>query len=89
MRSSQEPLRIECFEMKNNGKRDKVGYTLLSLRTARIVPPRDENVRIEPSWHRLLGLRNDVKAWKPELLLALTIEEHESYVRRISQQEVI
>lgn len=89
MRSGQKPLKIECFEIKDPGKREKIGYVLLSLRSALIVAPRDEDTDIAATWHRLSGLRNDVKTDKPEISLALTIEEHDTYVRRMSRQEVI
>lgn len=74
MRSSQEPLKVECFEYKDNGIRERLGYFVLSLRTAQIVPP-DNDGNIKKNWHKLFGLRNDIKSFKPEILLSLIIEE--------------
>ncbi|XP_008554487.1 centrosomal protein of 120 kDa-like [Microplitis demolitor] len=77
MRSGQEPLKIECFEYRENGTKDKLGYLLLSLRTAQVVP-RGYDGNIKTNWLKLSGLRSDVKADKPEFLLSLTIGERES-----------
>lgn len=88
MRSGQEPVKIECFELKDNGSRDKIGHILLSLRTARIILPRDECVDVAANWHTFFNLRSDLKAHKPAILLSLTIEEHEAYERRILSKEV-
>lgn len=74
MRSSQEPLKVECFEYKENGIKERIGFFILSLRTAQIVPPTGDK-NIKKNWHKLFGLRNDVKAYKPEILLSLIIEE--------------
>ncbi|XP_015109878.1 centrosomal protein of 120 kDa isoform X2 [Diachasma alloeum] len=74
MRSGQEPLKLECIEFKENGVKEKIGYLLLSLRSAQIVPRGNEST-IKTDWHRLLGLRNDVKGDKPEFSLSLTIED--------------
>ncbi|XP_034948982.1 centrosomal protein of 120 kDa [Chelonus insularis] len=74
MRSAQEPLKIECFEIRENGTKDKIGYLLLSLRTAQVIA-KDSDEDVKSNWHKLLGLRNDVKADKPEILLSLIIGE--------------
>ncbi|XP_043280435.1 centrosomal protein of 120 kDa-like [Venturia canescens] len=87
MRSGQEPVKIECFEIKETGMRDKIGHMLLSLRTARILLPRDQVVDVPATWHTFFNLRSDLKAHKPEILLSLTIEEHDAYERRILSRE--
>ncbi|XP_063980873.1 centrosomal protein of 120 kDa isoform X2 [Diachasmimorpha longicaudata] len=86
MRSGQEPLKLECIEFKENGVKEKIGYLLLSLRSAQIVPRGYEST-IKMNWHRLLGLRNDVKGDKPEFLLSLTIEDRDT--REVGSSEKI
>lgn len=85
MRSGQEPLRLECIEFKESGLKEKIGHVLLSLRSAQIVPRGNEGI-IKTNWHRLLGLRNDVKGDKPEFLLSLTIEDRDT--REVGCSEV-
>ncbi|XP_074095318.1 rha [Cotesia typhae] len=77
MRSAQDPLKIEFFEYRENGTKDKLGYFLLSLRTAQILP-RGYEGGIKTTWLKLMGARSDIKADKPEFLLSLTIGERES-----------
>lgn len=76
MRSGQEPLKIEFFECKVNGTKNKIGYLLLSLRTAQIIP-NNKNINEKINWHKLLGCRGDMKYDKPEIFLSLTIRERD------------
>lgn len=74
MRAGQTPLKIECFSIKENGLKEKIGYILLSVRCAQIVP-RGKTVNVKMKWYNILGLKNDLKDCKPELLLSLRIED--------------
>ncbi|KAF7401559.1 hypothetical protein HZH68_007379 [Vespula germanica] len=76
MRSGQTPLKLECFALKDHNNKEKIGYILLSIRSAQIIL-KSKEIGIKVNWHTLLGLRNDLKAQKPELLLSLSIEDRE------------
>lgn len=76
MRVGHVPLKVECFAVDGNGIREKIGYVLLPLRSAQIIPNgREQNVKV--TWHRLLGVKPELRISGPELLLSLTIEERE------------
>ncbi|XP_066597046.1 protein Daple-like isoform X2 [Prorops nasuta] len=76
LRSGQVTLKLECFAFKEDDTKDKVGYALLSIRSAQIVP-RNKSTNVKYTWHKLLGLKSDIKPPKPELFLALCVEEQE------------
>lgn len=76
MRCGQTPLKLECFAIKNHNNKEKIGYILLSIRSAQIIP-KSKEVDAKANWHTLLGLKNDLRAQKPELLLSLSIEDRE------------
>ncbi|KAG5321241.1 CE120 protein, partial [Pseudoatta argentina] len=74
MRSEQVSLKLECFAFKENEGRERLGYVLLNIRSAQVISKcRDLNPKA--NWHKLLGLRSDLKIQKPELLLALRVED--------------
>ncbi|XP_076620130.1 rha isoform X2 [Colletes latitarsis] len=79
MRSGQVPLKLECFALKSNDGKEKLGYLLLSLRSAQVFP-KNEDVNVKSHWHKLLGLKSDLKMHKPELLLSLSIHDQESTI---------
>ncbi|XP_076176047.1 rha isoform X3 [Ptiloglossa arizonensis] len=79
MRSGQVPLKLECFASKSNDSKEKLGYILLSLRSAQVFS-KYEDVNVKSHWHKLLGLRSDYKIHKPELLLSLSIHDQESTI---------
>ncbi|KAJ8686156.1 hypothetical protein QAD02_021950 [Eretmocerus hayati] len=74
MRCNQTPVKIECYAVNDNGSREKVGYTLVSVRAAQIVP-QDKESSIRTTWHDILGIRNDFSSCRPKLLLYLIIKE--------------
>ncbi|XP_014259329.1 centrosomal protein of 120 kDa-like isoform X2 [Cimex lectularius] len=74
LRTGNTALKIECFNVINEHKRDRLGYILLNLKEAQIIP-RGSGIPVLETWHRLLGLRNEAKAHNPELLLIFKIEE--------------
>lgn len=77
MRSGQVPLKLECFAFKENGDKEKLGYVLLNIRSAQVMCQQRKS-DVKASWHKLLGLRSDLKIHKPELLLTLKIEDKKS-----------
>ena len=79
MRSAQVPLKVECFMLKENGIKEKIGYLLLSVRSAQILT-KSRKAGIKSSWNTLLGLKSDYKTCKPELLISLTIEDQEKSI---------
>lgn len=76
MRSGQVPLKLECFAIKANDHKEKLGYLLLNLRAAQVFSKND-SINVKTNWHTLLGLKGELKVHKPELLLALSIHHQE------------
>ncbi|XP_011693780.1 PREDICTED: centrosomal protein of 120 kDa-like isoform X3 [Wasmannia auropunctata] len=74
MRSEQASLKLECFAFKENEGREKIGYVLLNIRSAQVIS-KCGDLSPKASWHKILGLRSDLKIQKPELLLVLTVED--------------
>lgn len=72
MRSEQASLKLECFAFKENEGRERIGYVLLNIRSAQTLSKYGDP---KANWHKLLGLRSDLKLQKPELLLTLRIED--------------
>ena len=85
MRSAQVPLKVECFMIKENGIKEKIGYLLLSVRSAQMYTKGGES-SIKSNWNTLLGLKSDFKTCKPELLISLRIEdqEHPSTILKVT-----
>ncbi|XP_014474647.1 PREDICTED: centrosomal protein of 120 kDa-like isoform X2 [Dinoponera quadriceps] len=77
MRSGQASLKLECYAFKENENKEKIGHVLLSLRSAHLAYKYGD-VNPKASWHKLIGLRSDLKTNKPELLLTLRIEDRKS-----------
>jgi hypothetical protein len=77
MRSGQVPLKLECFAFKENETKERLGYVLLSIRSAHIISKLGD-LSPKGSWHKLLGLRNDLKTQKLYLLLTLKIEDQKN-----------
>ncbi|CAK9825973.1 Centrosomal protein of 120 kDa [Anthophora retusa] len=76
MRSGQVPLKLECFAINSIDIKEKLGYLLLSLRSAQVFNKHGSNT-VRANWHKLLGLKSELKVDKPELLLALSIHNQE------------
>ncbi|XP_015518371.2 centrosomal protein of 120 kDa isoform X1 [Neodiprion lecontei] len=76
MRVDHVPLKLECFAVDDSGLREKIGYILLPLRSAQIIP-RDKSTNVKVSWHKLLGVKSELRVSVPEILLSLTIEDRE------------
>lgn len=76
IRSSNVPLRVECFTCDPSGRKIKVGFILLSLRSAHIIPKKDAAKQEVPfKWQRLNGVSHDIRSRHPELYLSLSIRD--------------
>ncbi|XP_044260400.1 centrosomal protein of 120 kDa-like [Tribolium madens] len=74
IRSSNQPLRVECLSVDNQSRREKFGHVLLDLRSAQIVEEPEKQVSFK--WQKLIGVRNKKRNCVPELYLSLTIRNH-------------
>lgn len=74
MRSEHVSLKLECFAFKENEGRERLGYILLNIRSAQVMS-KCGDLSPKASWHKLLGLQSNLKIQKPELLLALRVED--------------
>lgn len=74
MRCNQTPVKIECYAVNDNGSREKLGYTVLSVRSAQLIYQGKE-FNIKSNWHDVLGVRNEFNNCRPKLLLYLIIRE--------------
>ena len=67
-------MKIECYSVDENGYRDKIGYILLSIRSAQIIQ-RGKETDIKFNWNTFLGVRGELNACKPKLYLTLFLRE--------------
>ncbi|XP_053612049.1 uncharacterized protein LOC128676125 [Plodia interpunctella] len=74
LRVQNVPVKIEVFSVGTQGKKDKIGYLLLSLLGAQPCPS-NKLVDVKHTWHRLLGVKAEGKCCHPQLLMSLTIED--------------
>ncbi|KAJ8718377.1 hypothetical protein PYW08_002614 [Mythimna loreyi] len=74
LRVQNVPVKVEVYTTSTQGRKDKVGYLLLSLLGAQPCPS-NKIVEIKHSWHRLLGVKSQGKCCHPQLLMSLSIED--------------
>ncbi|XP_026741217.1 centrosomal protein of 120 kDa-like [Trichoplusia ni] len=74
LRVQNVPVKVEVHTMATQGRKDKVGYLLLSLLGAQPCPS-NKIVEVKHSWHRLLGVKSEGKCCHPQLLMSLSIED--------------
>ncbi|CAD0202133.1 unnamed protein product [Chrysodeixis includens] len=74
LRVQNVPVKVEVHTMGTQGRKDKVGYLLLSLLGAQPCPS-NKIVEVKHSWHRLLGVKSEGKCCHPQLLMSLSIED--------------
>lgn len=74
LRVQNVPVKVEVFTMATQGRKDKIGYLLLSLLGAQPCPS-NKIVDVKYSWHRLLGVKSEGKCCHPQLMMSLTIED--------------
>lgn len=77
MRCNSTPIKVECYAVNESGSREKLGYILLSVRSAQIIYQGEES-KIKTSWHNILGVRNEFNNCKPRLMLYLIIKERDT-----------
>ncbi|CAG9864829.1 unnamed protein product [Phyllotreta striolata] len=76
IRSSNIPLRVECITIDTQSRKERIGFALLNLRSAQIVPESKSNEPIASAWHKLIGCQADKKKSHPELYLSLSLRDH-------------
>ncbi|CAH1119397.1 unnamed protein product [Phaedon cochleariae] len=76
IRSANIPLRVECITIDLHNRRERVGFTLLSLRSAHIISQKNMNQEVKSQWHKLIGCQSDKKRRHPELYISLTLQDH-------------
>lgn len=75
IRCTNSPLKIECFTTDSNEKQIRIGFILLSLRSAHILP--DGNSKQPPfKWEKLMGVPHEHKNFHSELYLSLMIKDN-------------
>ncbi|KAF5270733.1 hypothetical protein FQA39_LY01471 [Lamprigera yunnana] len=74
LRASKSPLRVELHLIDVNQRTDRVGFILLSIRSAHIVSYKHD-YKIPFKWYKLLGVLPEHKNFRPELRLSLTIRD--------------
>lgn len=74
VRSSNTPLRVELHTNDTSQKKEIVGFTLLSLRSAPVIVNCD--LEVPYKWYKLLGTPSECKGTHPELYLSLTLRDH-------------
>ncbi|OWR52569.1 putative coiled-coil domain containing 100 [Danaus plexippus plexippus] len=74
LRVQNVPVKIEVYTTSTQGKKDKVGYLLLSLLGAQPCPT-NKMVEVKHSWHKLLGVKSEGKCCHPQLLMSLSVED--------------
>lgn len=72
IRSTNQPLRIECLSENAQKRKERVGFALLSLRSAKVVTSQENTPLL---WQKFIGV-HDKKCCQPELSISLTIQEH-------------
>ncbi|XP_013170050.1 PREDICTED: centrosomal protein of 120 kDa-like [Papilio xuthus] len=77
LRVQNVPIKVEVFTTSTQGRKDKIGYILLSLLGAQPCPS-NKFVDVKYSWHKLLGIKSEGKCCHPQLLMSLSIEDRVS-----------
>ncbi|KAG5889108.1 hypothetical protein JTB14_003911 [Gonioctena quinquepunctata] len=75
IRSANVPLRVECLTTDEYNRKERVGFTLLSLRSAQIISEKNPNQEVNFCWHRLIGGQSDKKKNHPELYISLSLRD--------------
>lgn len=69
-------MRVECITTDPQNRRERVGFALLSLRTAQVIPQKEANQEVHFTWHKLIGCQGDKKKCHPELYVSLAVRDH-------------
>ncbi|KAJ8959177.1 hypothetical protein NQ318_022438 [Aromia moschata] len=76
IRSANQPLRVECVSTDAYNRKERVGFALLSLRSAHIIPVKNANQDVTFKWHKLIGCQTNKKKFTPEVYMSLTVRDH-------------
>ncbi|XP_030758776.1 uncharacterized protein LOC115884359 [Sitophilus oryzae] len=76
LRSSNQPLRVECISVDPQNRRDRIGFVLMSLRSAQVISLKDAKTPVNFKWCKLIGCQADKKKHHPELYLGISIRDH-------------
>lgn len=75
LRSANKPIRVECYTIdQQNNNKERIGFVLLNIRSAQIIPTYFNINDIPFKWYKLIGVKNSKKL-QPELFLSLTIRD--------------
>ncbi|XP_044759072.1 centrosomal protein of 120 kDa-like [Coccinella septempunctata] len=85
IRSTNQPLRIECLSLNPQKRKERVGFALLSLRSAKVVTSQENLPLI---WQKFIGV-HDKKCCQPELSISLSIQEHVMQRPNFSTEEIV
>ncbi|KAL3273266.1 hypothetical protein HHI36_014720 [Cryptolaemus montrouzieri] len=85
IRSTNQPLRIECLSLNPQKRKERVGFALLSLRGAKIITAQSSASLI---WQKFIGV-HDKKCCQPELSISLTIQEHIIHKSSFNSDETV
>ncbi|XP_049531259.1 uncharacterized protein LOC125948833 [Anopheles darlingi] len=75
MKTTNQPIKLDCFESLPDGRRSLVGSVVIPLRSVPVVPL-IRTKQIQPRWYRLIGI--ETERWrqrKPELQLLVMITD--------------
>lgn len=76
IRSANAPLRVEVYTTdKKSNRKDRIGFVLLSLRSARVIARGSKKQDAPFKWHKLMGVPHEFKCSHPELYLCHTIRD--------------
>lgn len=76
IRSANTPLRIEVYSTdRKTNRKDRVGFVLLSLRSARVIAKTSKGQVAPFKWHKLMGVPHEFKCSHPEVYLCHTIRD--------------
>ncbi|XP_057668639.1 centrosomal protein of 120 kDa-like isoform X2 [Diorhabda carinulata] len=76
IRCGNVPLRVECITVDPLNRKERIGFALLSLRSAKIVPQVLADQPVVSTWHKLIGCQADKRKCHPELYISLSVRDH-------------
>lgn len=75
IRCTNSPLKVECYTTDSNERKERIGFILLSLRSAHILPKSKAKQEPPFKWEKLMGVSHEHKNCHAELYLSLTIRD--------------
>lgn len=74
MKEENQPIKVECIAAKSKNSRESIGFVLIPMLQIPFWNFRKSGM-MKSHWHKLLGVADQFKPRKPELLLNVTITE--------------